>query len=198
MVPTLAVDEPGTWVNDQTALEGLLPNPRRELEIAREWFPSRTILDEFDPPEQTGSPDIPDDRQARFQLEKAALHEFGHSSGILDHAAPPEPLQHSQSCSARDGMSVVGESVFEMRAPFGDRPPYFLTCDHCAEREITAGDSLPQGNQVGAHPPPVEAEIAAESSKSGHHFVGDQQDSVSITELPDAGPVFVGWDACRQ
>src|SRR5262249_38545121 len=52
-----------------------------------------------------------------------------------------------------------------------------------AERDVGGSDSLRGDQNIGPDIPVIHGELCAGASPAGHHFVGDQQNAMSVTDL---------------
>ena len=70
-----------------------------------------------------------------------------------------------------------------------------LVSDDCrAERHVSAGDALGEGDDVRAHAPVLMREHATGAAKAGDHLVENQQHAVAIADLAYAREIVVGRD----
>ena len=68
--------------------------------------------------------------------------------------------------------------------PAAERLHQRVPHEHPAERRVTGGHTLGEGDDVGLVPVPGRPEVVAEPAERADHLVGDQEDAVGVADLP--------------
>ena len=84
-----------------------------------------------------------------------------------------------------DRVAAEGDPVDERAGPGQERLGQPVRHDHRAQRDVSAGEPLGAGDDVGLVAVPRRAEVLAEPAERADHLVGDQQHVVPVADLPD-------------
>lgn len=100
-----------------------------------------------------------------------------------------EIVEDGVAGGSRDGMSLVGETVFESAGAAREGVGDLSGNEDSAERCVTAGNSLPRENDVWLDGPVLDSEGFTGTAQAGHNFVGNKQNAVVATDFGDAREV---------
>jgi predicted metalloprotease with PDZ domain len=95
-------------------------------------------------------------------------------------------------------MRLIGEAVHEGGGAFFEGVNDARSDEDCAERCVTAGDSLPSENDVRLEAPMLAGERFSGAAHAGHHFIGNKEDAVTSADFRDAVSVSVDGGRCAE
>ena len=91
---------------------------------------------------------------------------------------------HGERGGTTDRMRIVGLPVLERARAAGHGAIDFARADDRADGLVAAAEPLPQGHDVGNDPVLLARKEGAGPAASAHHFVEDQQDAMTVADLP--------------
>ena len=150
------------------------------------------VLHQLNGPEETETPDIPDRRVPRYQAPELIAQIFSHFHRPVDNIQPLHFIDGRNGGSERERVSFVGMAVREeMVVEVGSN-----LAGRCAQTEGHVGrrNSLGRGQDVRRDVPVIDGEPGSGASPTAHHFIGDQQDAMRITDFPQPGHILFWWD----
>ena len=146
------------------------------------------VADEFDTEKQAEAADFADVRMSSERGESGAkMSGSGFNGG--EEIAGFEVVEDGVAGGGRDGMSLVGEAVFECAGASRESVGDFGRGEDGAERGVAAGDSFSDKNHVRLDAPMLNGERSAGAAETGHDFVGDEEDPARAADFGDAGDV---------
>src|SRR5690348_13211765 len=104
-----------------------------------------------------------------------------------------EVIENGVTSGGRDGMSLIGEAVFECAGASCKSFDNFCGDKDCAEGRVAAGDSFSDENHVRLGVPMFYGERFAGAAEAGHDLVGDEKDAARAADFGDARDIAVGW-----
>lgn len=111
-------------------------------------------------------------------------------------------IENRIASGGRDGMRLVSEAVHEGGGAFFEGLDDAGRDEDCAERRVTAGDSLSGEDDIGLEAPVLAGERFPGAAHAGHDFVGDQENTVAAADFGDAGGIAVnsgsGAEGCAD
>ncbi len=172
-------------INDQPARVGELDESVVGVQLRRQGRHRLPVGDQFEGQKQAASATVADERVALHQPGEAALQLAAHERRVPDQAAVLDLLDHGEPGGARQRVAGVGEAVDEA-AHVEHRLDQTPVRDHGAERGITGGEALGNGQDVRGNVPVLGAPEGAGPAAAGHHLVVNQQHAVTVADLADA------------
>ena len=181
-----AVDRAAHRVAQQAVREGARLDAGVELFRRVERGLAGTVAHQLDAEEQAPAANVADVRVRRElplqrgeQLRAAGAH-AGQQVIAFDHAL------HRQCGGARHRVAEVGVAVLEHAAAVAQRRDHTFVCEHRADRLVATAQALGDDHQVGRRAFRLHCVQHAGAAHAAHHFVGDPQHAVPITDLAHA------------
>ena len=105
---------------------------------------------------------------------------FPHVQRPLQQAFFLDRLDRGKRCGAGDGVAAVGATQ-----PAGDHRVHHISAANDTRQRIATRHRLCDGDQIGGHAGVFDGKPFAGPAKARLHFVGDQHDTVLVTDLAE-------------
>ena len=126
-----------------------------------------------------------------FESRERFAESFSGRSDPIEKFVGFEVIEDGVAGGGGDGMRLVGEAVHEGGGAFFEGVDDAGSDEECAERGVSAGNSLSGEDDVGLEIPVLAGERFACAAHAGHDFVGDEKDAVAAADFGDSGGVAI-------
>src|SRR5580704_1134489 len=182
VIPAHAIHAALNRICHHAGLERVLLNPHGHARIRRKWCSSLRVTHEFNAKQRAHASNIANHRKSLQRVQRLAQL-VAHHLHALEELFALDIIEHSIPRCHRYWMRVVRKAVQKRAGAARNRIHHVSRRDHRAQRGIPARDSLADQNHVRRHAPMFDRESFAGTSHPAHHFVRDQQNSVSAANL---------------
>jgi hypothetical protein len=155
------------------------------------------VLYEFNAEEQTEATDFAY-MGVRLQRGYFGAKNFRGGLHAIEKIVRFDVIEDGVARGGGNGMCLIGEAVLEGAGAafecFHDARRY----EGGAEGRVTAGDSLPDQDDVWLDVPVLDREWFAGATHAAHDFVGDEENAALTTDFGDTLGIAVRWDGCTE
>src|SRR5262249_49935962 len=109
-----------------------------------------------------------------------------------------ENVQDGVTGRSGNGMGLVSEPMHERAGASRKRVGNAGGNEHSAKWRVTAGNSLPDQNEIRLDIPMLDSERFSRSAHAAHDFVGDEKDPMRMTNFGYALRVTFRWSSRAQ
>ena len=191
MVPLPPVDRASHGITDQPSLES------RRLEafvarlLGRERRLGGTVGDKLHAEEQATPADIADMRMTREPVFERRSDLMSLILDAADQLFVQQGRDHRMRGGAGRRMTEIGVAMLEEAASLLDRLIDVGAAEHRTDRLVSGAKPLGDGQDIGANPVRLTGEEMSGPAHPAHHLVQNQQHTVPVADLADAGEIAV-------
>ena len=186
---------PVARAEEEAPAAGGLPHLDADVLGRRERLLGVAVGHELEPDEEALPADVADAREAARQRTQPFERLLAAGGRIRHEVAVAKLLERRQAGRARDRIARVGVAGRELQArgaPERLRDP--LGEHRRGERDVAAGEALPEDEDVGPGREVLRGEELPDTAEAGDDLVEDEHDVVPVAELPERRQVAVGRD----
>ena len=167
------------------------PDPTVEAKCGIERFLRLPVTHDLDGAEQAPATDIADVRMLAEGLMQRIGQFLAFRGNTIDQPVVEQPREHRIRRRARRRMPPVGMAMREEACPVDEGLIDAGAGDGRADRLVASPQPLGHGDDVGHDAFLVGGEQRPAAAHAAHDLIGDEQDAMAVTDLPDAAEVAI-------
>src|SRR5690606_19487158 len=172
-------------INEQARRHRFALDERVQSEVGRKRSLAGPVRDELDSPEESTTPDIPDEGMIAQTLAQSRLHPLALASHVLEPAITTDDLLNSECARASERMTEKGLPVPERSRAAPQAIGNLRSNEQCGEWHVASAQALGKSNQVRRDALLLARVQRARPAHAAHHFIENQQHSVAVTNCPN-------------